>query len=73
LLVIDHADQRLLSGRLRQQAQHGQAEQEPVRRRAGGQAERGPQRVPLRFRKQLRMIEHRRAQLMQPREGQFHL
>ena len=53
LLVVDHADQRPLPGHLRQQAQHGQPDQEPVRRRAGGQAERGPQRIALRRRQLL--------------------
>ena len=36
-----------------QQAQHGQPDQEPVRRRPRGDAERGPQRVPLRHRQPL--------------------
>ena len=53
LLVIDQADQRPLPGHLRQQAQHRQPDQEPVRRRPGAQAERGPQRIPLRHRQAL--------------------
>ena len=73
LLVVDHADQRTFPGRPGQQAQHGQPDQESVRRRARGDAERGPQRVPLRHRQTLRAIQHRRAQLMQPRERQLHL
>jgi hypothetical protein len=73
LLVIHHADQRTLPGRLGQQAQHGQAHQKPVRRWTGAEAERGPQRLTLRNRERSRMIEHRRTQLMQPREGQLHL
>jgi hypothetical protein len=51
LLVIDHADQRPLSGRLRQQPQYGQAHQEPIRCRAVGQAQRSLQRLSLRSRK----------------------
>jgi hypothetical protein len=41
LLVVDQADQRALRGHLGQQVQHGQPDQEPVRRRPGSQAERG--------------------------------
>ena len=48
LLVVDHADQRPFPGHLRQQAQHRQPHQKPVRRRPGGEAERGPQRLALR-------------------------
>ena len=72
LLVIHHADQRAFRRRLGQQAQHGQADQEPVRDRAGAEAERGQQRFALRNRKRLSVVEHRRAQLMQCREGQLH-
>jgi hypothetical protein len=46
LRVVDHAHERPLGGRLRQQAQHGQADQEPIRRRARFQAERGAQGGP---------------------------
>ena len=48
LLVIDHADQRVLGGHLRQQAEHGQPHEEPVRRRTRGEAERGPRSGPVR-------------------------
>jgi hypothetical protein len=72
LLVIHHAYQRTFPGCLGQQADHGQAHQEPVRRQAGAEAERGPQRLALRTRERLGMIQHRRAQLMQPRERQLH-
>ena len=73
LLVIHQADQRLLPGRLRQQAEHGQAHQEPVRRRSRAEAERGPQRLPLRLGQAIQPVQHRRAQLMQAGEGQLHL
>ena len=73
LLIIDHADQRAVAGRLGEQAQHGQADQEPVRRRADAEAERGPQRLLLRHRQMLGAIQQRRAQLVQPGEGQLHL
>ena len=73
LLVVDQADQRPFPGYLRQQAQHGQPDQEPVRRRPGGLAERDPQRVALRYRQVPGAVYHRRAQLMQAREGKLHL
>ena len=73
LLVVDQADQRSFPGHLREQAQHGQPDQEPVRRRPGGQAERDPQRILLRHRQVPGAAQHRRAQLMQAREGQLHL
>jgi hypothetical protein len=40
LRVIDQPDQRPLGGGVREQRQRPQADQEPVRRRPGGQAER---------------------------------
>ena len=73
LLVVDQADQRPVPGRLRQQAQGREADQEPVRRRPGGLAERGPQGLPLRRRQPVQPAQHRRAQLVQPGEGQLHL
>jgi len=56
LLVIHQAQQRPRPGRIRQQAQHGQANQEPIRRRPGIEAERGSQRRALRVRQALRVI-----------------
>ena len=50
LLVIDHAEQRLLGGRLREQAQHGEADQEPVGNRPGIKAE-ASERIALRGRR----------------------
>ena len=73
LRVVDHTQKRPLGGHLRQQAQHGQADQEPIRRRARFQAERGAQGGPLRLRQPVQTIQHRPAQLMQRGEGQFHL
>ena len=73
LLVIHQADQRLLLGRVGQQAQHGQTDQKAIRRRPGTQAERGPQRITLRNRQTIDVIQHRRAQLLQPGERQLHL
>jgi hypothetical protein len=71
--VVDQADQWALPGRLRQQAQDGQGDQEPVRRRPGMQTERDPQRLPLRQRQSLVVNQQRRAQLVQSGEGQLHL
>src|SRR5262249_47993734 len=60
-------------GHLRQQAQDGQADQKTVRRRSRAEAERGLQRLTLRNRQALEPVQHRRADLMQPSEGEFHL
>ena len=73
LLVVHQADQRSFPGHVGQQAQHGQADQEPVRRRAGPYAERDPQRITLRNRQPFGIIQHRRAHLLQPGERQLHL
>jgi hypothetical protein len=73
LLVIHQAHQRPGRSHLRQQAQDGQADQEPVRHRPRTQAERSPQRITLRHRHTPQPIQHRRAQLMQPGERQLHL
>jgi hypothetical protein len=73
LPVVDQADQRLPFSDGGHQTQHGQAHQKPVRRGPGTPAERGPQSFPLRHRHRLQPIQHRRAQLMQPSEGQLHL
>ena len=54
LRVVDDAQQRTLLGRLRDQAQHRQPDQEPIRRGAGAQAEDDLERVALRRRKPLR-------------------
>ena len=49
LLVIHKADQRPFLSHLRQEAQHGQTNQESVRRRSGTDAEHGLQRITLRY------------------------
>ena len=73
LLVIHQAHQRPLPGHVGQQAEHGQADQEPVRRGAGADAERRAERLTLRARQPLQVPEHRRAQLVHRREGELHL
>ncbi|ANP51334.1 hypothetical protein J2Z21_002901 [Streptomyces griseochromogenes] len=70
--VVHQTHQRLLCGRLRQQRQDRQPHQEPVRHARRAQPERDLQRLPLRARQALQSIQHRRAQLVQPREGEFH-
>ena len=68
LLVVDHAEQRLLLGHLGQQAQHGQPDEEAIRRAA-----RRPRPNAVRSASRcgtgrpLEAIQHRRAQLMQRR------
>ena len=61
LLVIDHTDQRLLRGYLRQEAEDRQPEQEPIRRRPGTEAECDPQRFLLRHRQPSGQAQHWRA------------
>ena len=73
LRVIDDPQQRTLLRRLRQQAQHRQPDEEPVRRRAGAQPEDDLERLALGGRKPAEAIEQRSAQLMEAREGQLHL
>ncbi len=68
LRVINHTHQRPLPGHRRQQAQHRQPHQKPIRRIPRTQPKRHPQRIPLRSRKTVQTIEHRRAQLLQRRE-----
>ena len=73
LRVVDQADQWVLLGHLGQQAEGGQPDQEPVRRRPGAKAERRPQRVGLWVREPFQAVQHRRQQLVQPGVGQLHL
>ena len=58
LRVVDDAQQGTFLRRLGQQAEHGEADQEPIRRRPRGQAEDRPQRVTLRAGQP---VEHDRA------------
>jgi hypothetical protein len=73
LRVVDHAQKRALLGRLGQQAEHSQANKEPVRRETLAQPECDFQRMALRSGKSLKAIAQRRAELMQCRECQLHL
>ena len=60
LFVIHQADQRLVLGHLGEQAQDGQRHEEAIRGRPGAHAERRLQGIPLRRRKTLEPVEHRR-------------
>jgi hypothetical protein len=73
LLVIHQAHQWVLLGRIGQQVEHGQTDDETVRRKSAAEAKSGPQRGALRSRESVEAIQHRRAQLMYPGEGELHL
>ena len=73
LRVVDDAHQRSLLGRVGQQAQDRQPDQEAIRSVARAQAERRAERILLRTGKALEAIHERRTQLLQHREGELHL
>ena len=73
LRVVDQAHQRTLLGRLGQEAQHRQGDEEVVRGGALLQPEGDPQRILLRAGQPVEPVEHGRAQLMQARERELHL
>ena len=73
LRVIDDAQQWTLFGRGREQAQHGQPDEEPIGSGAGAQPEHDLQGPPLRVREFGEPVEQRRAQLMQTGEAQLHV
>ena len=62
-----------LLGRVGQQAQDRQGDEEAVRGGAVLQPERRPQRIALRAGQSVEPVEHRRAQLVQPGERELHL
>jgi hypothetical protein len=62
-----------LLGGFGEEAEHCKANQEPIRRRPGVQAEHGPESVTLWSRNALEPIEQRCAELMQAGVGQLHL
>ena len=73
LCIIDQADERPLLGRLGQQSERRQTDQEAVRRLPGAQAECRAQRVALRPGQARQAAQHRRAELMQAGERDLHL
>ena len=72
LCIVDDADERLLLGHLRQQAQHCQTDQKAVRCISRAEPERGTQRIALRPRQRVEPIQHLPAQLMQAGERKLH-
>ena len=73
LSVLHETEQRPLFGRGGQQAEHGEADEEAIRHVTGCQAQRDIQRVSLRLRESVELVEQRRAELMDPGERQLHL
>ena len=73
LRIIDNAQQRPPHRRFGQQAEHGEGHEEAIGNLARGEPERDPKRVLLRLGETPDVGEHRCAELMQSREGQFHL
>ena len=73
LRVVDDAQQRALLGRVGEQREHRQPDQEAVGRRAHGQPERRAQGVALGRREPPQMPEQRRAQPVQAGERELHL
>jgi hypothetical protein len=71
--VVDQAHERLVAGRLRQQAQQRQPDEEAVGRLAGPQAQRRADGRGLGIGQLGQAAEHGRAQLVQPGERQLHL
>ena len=72
LCIIDDAQQRTLLRLCREQTQHRQSDEKPVRRGPVAQPEHGLQGATLRSRQLLDAIEQRCAQLMQAGEREFH-
>ena len=71
--IVDDTEHRALVGRHRQQAQDGEADQEPVGRSSVRQSERRPRRVALRIRQRVQAVEQRRTQLVERGERELHL
>jgi hypothetical protein len=70
--IIDNADERALFRHPRQQAEHGQANEELIRRLPGIQPERRAQRSALRVGQTPEAIQEWRAQLMKTGIRQLH-
>ncbi len=67
--VVDKTEKRLVLGRLGQQAQHGQRDQEAVVSSSLLEPERSPQRAPLGFGEALQAPKDRTDDLVQRGEG----
>ena len=73
LRIVEEADQRLSLSDLGQQAEGGQTDHETIRDIAFRQPERHAQRITLRDRESLKLVEHRTAELMQTGKRELHL
>ena len=73
LRVVDDADERLLLGDLGEQRQRREPDQEAVGCRRRAQPEHRRERVALRAGQPLEVLQHRRAELVQPAVGELHL
>ena len=73
LRVVDDAEERTLLGRPRKQRQDRQPDEESIRRRPCGPAERDLECAALWRREVLHGVEQRRTQLVQGRERELHL
>ena len=73
MCVIHHAQQWLLLGRLRHQAERPEGDQERVGVMSRGKSERDADSVSLGLGQRVKSAEHRSAQLVQPGEGKLHL
>ena len=71
--ILHETEQRPLLGHGRQQAEHGESDQEAVRDVTGCSAQGDIERVLLQLRKRVELVEHRRAELLDPGERQLHL
>ena len=71
--VLHETEQRPLLGRGRQQAEHGESDQEPVRDVTRCEAQGDVQRVLLGLRERVELVEHWRTELMDPGERELHL
>jgi hypothetical protein len=71
--VVYDAQHGLLLGGLRHEAERGEGDHEPVGAIPGGQPERDAEPATLRLGQRPEPAEHRRAQLVQPGEGELHL
>ncbi len=73
LRVVDHAQHRPVPGRVREQREHGQADQERIGGRPAHQSERHAQRLPLRPGQPVHAVQKGKEQLMDGGEAQARL
>jgi hypothetical protein len=71
--VVDHAQQRVFLGRLGEQAEDREADEDPVWRLASAHAKDDLERLTLGEGQRLEPPEQRCAQLMEARGGELHL